>query len=179
MEYRRSSRGDVVTLSTELENVRDNTEAILTVYKYDSDGAHDHIIEFSVTVNDGKVSIDWEYEYHEDTDEIPTEEEMKKYGRKYNPPEYFFTIKLRGFGFGKDQQSGLLKFKDWMSIVLVDEGGTPLADEEYILYLPDGTEQRGKLDTNGFAQIEDLPPGVVQVEYPEFDNVCSENEEEE
>jgi hypothetical protein len=118
-------------------------------------------------IKNSKIELDWEYEYHEDTDEIPTEEELSEYGRGYNPPEYFFTVKVADQEFGKDDQaSGLLLFKDWLEIRLLKRGGEPFANEHYILTLPDGTTKEGDLDENGYVKLEDLPPGPCKVRFP-------------
>jgi hypothetical protein len=116
-------REDLLTLSANVENVRDYSEVKLVIYEYDRDGAHDRITELPTVVKNGKIELQWEYEYHEDTDEIPTDEELKKYGKSYNPPEYFFTVKIGEEEYGEDQESGLLVFKDWIEIELVDEEG--------------------------------------------------------
>jgi hypothetical protein len=65
-----------------------------------------------------QLQLQWEYEYHEDTDEIPTEDEMQKYGKHYNPPEYFFVVIIDGVKIGKGQESGFLKFMDTATIVI-------------------------------------------------------------
>ena len=129
--------------------------------------AHDFVTRLACQVMDGKIEVEWEYEYHEDTDEIPTDEEQKKYGDKYNPPEYFFTIKLDRTEFGRDQESGLLKFKDWVEIVLKDRAGQPMADENYSVEFADGTTRDGSLDSDGCARIEDVPPGRYRVTFPD------------
>ena len=131
-------RGDIVNLSAELEEVRDYTEVKLIIYEYDQDGAHDRINELPAVIKDGKFEVKWEYEYHEDADEVPTEEELERYGRHYNPPEYFFTIKFDNLELGRNQESGLLLFKDWIDVELVDGEGNPIPNEEYILHLPRG-----------------------------------------
>lgn len=153
-------RGDIVKLSADAKNVRPHTEVTLVVYEYDRDGANDRITELPAEVIDEKIEVEWEYEYHEDTDEIPTEEEMQKYGRNYIPPEYFFTIKLNEVEYGRQQESGLLIFKDWVEIKLLNYTG----NESYILHLPDGTEKRGSFDSNGIAREEDVPPGRCTIE---------------
>ncbi|MCK5342498.1 MAG: hypothetical protein KAR20_03790, partial [Candidatus Heimdallarchaeota archaeon] len=124
------------------------------------------------------IEAEWEYEYHEDTDEIPTDEEMKKYGKTYNPPEYFFVIDVYGQRFGENQESNLLEFKDWIEIELKEEvkgpfGGeeeeeNPFANEEYVVTFADGSEQRGNLDENGMAKAEDVPPGKIKIEFPQL-----------
>lgn len=101
-------RGDLLTLSVDIEGVRDDTEVILTIYEYDRDGVHDKIVELPGVVQDEKIEVNWEYEYHEDTDEIPSEWEVQEYGGSYNPPEYFFTVKIGETEFGREQESGLL-----------------------------------------------------------------------
>ncbi len=159
-------RGEVLTLTTEFEKVDDGADAVLTIYEYDEDKAHDKIAEMDVKVEGKKIQVDWEYEYHEDTDEIPTEEEKKRYGGNYNPPEYFFTVRIGEFVLGKKQESGLLKFKDWVEIVLNDNMGRPVPDEDYVLTLPDGTEKKGKLDKKGRAVEKGIPPGKISVEFP-------------
>ena len=91
---------------------------------------------------------------------------MQKYGKSYNPPEYFFVIDIDGQQFGEKQESGLLLFKDYIELELKEENGSPIANEKYILHLADGTERRGSLDENGYAREENIPPGEINVEFP-------------
>jgi len=159
-------REDVVKLSADIEGVPDETEVMICIYEYDEDGAHDFITKFPLSVKNKKIEAEWEYEYHEDTDEIPTEDEKQQYGRNYNPPEYFFVIDVYRKRFGEKQESGLLEFKDWLEINLVDSDGNPIADEEYVLHLPDGSERKGQLDAEGYAREEDIPPGTYIITFP-------------
>ena len=162
-------RGEVVTLSADARGVRDGTGVTLTIYEHDTDGVHDKIVELAAAARDQKISLDWKYEYFEDTDEIPTDEELKKYGKSYNPPEYFFAVKVEGNKFGKKQESGLLLFKDWIEVELLDSGGRPVPNADYILRLPDGAEKRGQLDGDGKARVEDVPPGKFKIVFPNLD----------
>ena len=159
-------REDVVKLSADIEGVPDETEVMIHIYEYDQDGAHDFITKFPCRVKNKKIEAEWEYEYHEDTDDIPTDEEMKKYGKSYNPPEYFWMVDVYGKRFGEKQESDLLEFKDWIEIELLDDEGDPVPNEEYILYLSDGTEKNGNLDPEGYAREEDIPPGKIFIEFP-------------
>lgn len=159
-------RSEIVNLSAELKKVPNHSEVKLVIYEFDRDGAHDIITELDAVVEDGKLDVDWEYEYHEDTDELPTKEEVEKYGGNYNPPEYFFTIKLDDFELGKEKQdSGILEFKDWMEISLIDDNGNPVPDVEYELTLPDGEKKTGNLDSEGKAKLENVPPGLCTIKY--------------
>lgn len=152
-------RGDILTLSAELENVQENTEVKLVIYEHDSDKAHDKIIEIPAVIKSSKIDVKWEYEYHEDTNEIPTKDDMQKYGGNYNPPEYFFTIKFGELELGQSQESKLLKFKDWIEIEFIGEDNAPLANADYTITFADGSTKSGQLDDKGCAKIEDAPPG--------------------
>jgi hypothetical protein len=172
-------RGDIVKLSADIEGVPDETEVMIVIYEYDQDEAHDFITKFPCVVKNKKIEAEWEYEYHEDTDEIPTEEEKQRYGRHYNPPEYFFEVDAYGLRFGEKQESGLLEFKDWIEIELVDGDGQPGSNQKYVLHLPDGSTSEGTLDEQGHARIENLPPGAFFIDYPETALDISEESEEE
>jgi hypothetical protein len=159
-------RGDIVTLSAKVTGLPDGSEAKIVIYEYDADNIHDRITALPTVVQKNKIELLWEYEYHEDTDEIPTDEELKKYGKNYNHPEYFFVIEIMGRKFGQKQESGLLKFKDWIEIILEDEDGKRVANEQYVLHLPDGQQKQGALDGDGYSREEKIPPGKVKIEFP-------------
>jgi len=160
-------RGDIVKLSADVENLPDDAEVMIIIYEYDQDGAHDFITKFPCRVKNKKIEAEWEYEYHEDTDEIPTQEEKEKYGKNYNPPEYFFVIDFHGQIFGDKQESGLLEFKDWIEIILLNDYGEPVGKADYTLYLADGSELKGKVDDHGFAKLDKIVPGPVVVSFPD------------
>lgn len=172
-------RGDIMTLSGEFEDIPDNSEVVVTIYEYDENDANDKITEFPATLNGKKLEAKWAYQYFEDTDEIPTQQEKERYGSSYNPPEYFFTVKYGNFEMGKEQESGLLNFKDYIEINLTDEAGNPVPNEDYVLHLPDGTEKQGTLDDNGYAKEEGIPPGSTMVEFPNLEEVDSDDNDEE
>lgn len=152
-------RGDSLTLTAFVDGVRDNEELIVTIYEYDRDDVHDKITELTATVSDGRIELEWEYQYYEDTDEIPTQEELEEYGGSYNPPEYFFTIKVEDDEFGLNQESGLLQFKDSIEIEVADENNEPMSNANYTITLADGSQRTGSLDENGTVVLEDVPPG--------------------
>lgn len=164
-------RGDTLRLAADVDKVEGGTEATVTILEYDNDGAHDKIVELPAVIKDKKLEIDWEYEYHEDVDELPTSEEVERYGATYNPPEYFFVIDINGFKAGTAQESGLLKFKDYIEISLRDAMGNPKADEKYVLHLPDGSKKEGRLDARGNAREDGIPPGHIRVEFPDMKQV--------
>jgi hypothetical protein len=96
----------------------------------------------------------------EDTDDIPTSEESNN---GYKNPEYFFRVNLGG----SSEDSGLIKFKDWIEIKVENEFGRKLKDLEYTLILPDGNKKKGKLNDEGIIKEDNLPPGKCKIEFPD------------
>ena len=158
-------RGDILTLTCAFDSpIRDNTEATVIIYEYDRDGNHDPVIKIPTTVMKGKVELKWEFEYFEDTAEIPTEDELRKYGKHYSPPEYFFVVVVEGVPLGREQQSGLVRFRDTFEQHLLDSYGMPLADHDVVLHLPDGSRKDVKTDDRGIVRLEETNPGPVLVQ---------------
>ncbi|SYZ72863.1 hypothetical protein TRIP_C20978 [Candidatus Zixiibacteriota bacterium] len=160
-------RGDLLKLTADVKGCYDGTEVVITIYQFDRDNIHDKIVEIPAEISKEKLELLWEFQFYEDTGEIPTDDEMKNYGGKYSNPEYFFTIKIAGVEFGKKQESGLLTFKDSFETQLVDRDGQPIPDRDYELTLPDGTKQKGKTDKEGKIFLKDVPPGNITIEFPE------------
>jgi hypothetical protein len=163
-------RGETLKLTAEVKGVPDGTDVTITVYEHDADGAHDQVTSFTAQIKNKKVDAEWEYEYHEDTDKIPSEEELHKSGKHYSPPEFFFRISIAGIAI----DSGLIAFKDWIELELTEDGES-VTDREYVLYCADGSERKGKLDRNGQARVEHLPPGPVRVDFAERPPTATEN----
>lgn len=157
-------RGDILKLTADVTNVYEGAEAEIQIWEHDSDGAHDLITKFPVVVKNKKIETNWEYEYHEDTDDIPTEEETEK---GYNPPEYFFRVIVAGVS----ADSKLLKFKDFIEFKLIDQEGKVVKNAKYNLKLPDGKTKEGKLDENGYVKIDDVPPGKYKLTFPDIKGV--------
>ncbi|MBN1292352.1 MAG: hypothetical protein JXB48_10980 [Candidatus Latescibacteria bacterium] len=145
--------------------VENGDNVTVIVYEYDNDGIHDRVVTIPTVIKDMKVDLKWKYFYQEDTDDIPTEEQLQKYGKSYNPPEYFFVVMVDNIPVGNNQESGLLEFKDWLELEYSDKNGNPVAGLEYTITFADNTKKEGKLDDNGKSRIEDVPPGPVSVEY--------------
>ncbi len=158
-----AGRGDILTLRAEVKKVQPGTEAKVIIYEYDRDGAHDRITELPAIVRNSAVEVEWEFEFYRDIDEIPTREEMKKFGGKYNPPEYFFIIEINNFRYGTKQESGLLRFEDWIELQLLNFTGR----EKYVLHLPDGSTRKGEFDDQGRIVEKKTLPGRYYVEIKE------------
>jgi hypothetical protein len=153
-----ASRGDILKLTADVKGVPDGTEALIEIWEHDADGAHDFVTKFPVLVKNKKVEAEWEFEYYEDTDDIPTAEESE---RGYRAPEYFFRVKVGEVS----AESGLVEFKDWIEIELQNLNGNPIEGEDYELYLPDGQKRKGKLNQQGLIKEDNLPSGPYRIEF--------------
>jgi hypothetical protein len=160
-------RGDIVKLTAETKGILDDTEVIISIYEHDQDEAHDFITKVPARVKSNKIETEWEFEYHEDVDDIPTDEEMKKVGKSYNHPEYFFVARCGG----AEAKSRLLRFKDWIEIELRDSCGNPVPDEYYVINLSNGQHIEGKLDNKGRKKLIDIPPGKFEVKLPNVEMI--------
>jgi len=163
--------GDKVKMTVTTAGIENGEEAILKVYIKDANFA-DHLFETITTeVQSDKVEEEWELQIDQDL----IERQDQKASRGYSAPYYFFVADVAGL----QKRSGLLKFKDWMEINLEDEDGTKLGNQKYRVYLPSGEVREGALDGDGYAKVENIPPGRVEVEFPElYDHDDDEDSEE-
>jgi len=163
-DKKEARRGDILKLTADVKGVPDGAESEIEIWEHDSDGAHDLITKFPVLVKNKKIETEWEYEYHEDTDDIPTEEELQKYGNHYNPPEYFFRVKVGEVS----ADSSLLEFKDWIEFRLIGISGMPLKNKKYKLKFADGTTRSGQTDDGGRISLKDVKPGEYKIEFTDI-----------
>ena len=60
----------------------------------------------------------------------------------------------------------MLYNEDIIEIELKDDQGNARANEEYILFLPNGKVEKGKLDGSGYKKIEKIPAGNYSIKFP-------------
>ncbi len=154
-----AKRGDILKLTADVKGAYDGAEAAIEIYEHDDDGAHDLVASFPSHVKSQKIKAEWEFQYIEDTDDIPDDNEAEN---GYKNPEYFFRVTIGGIS----EDSGLLKFRDWIEVQLLDADQNPIPDEDYKIVFADGQEKNGKLDENGKAVLKDLPPGGYKIIFP-------------
>ena len=152
-------RGDVLKLSADIKGVADGTEAEIQIWEYDSAGANELITKFPYSIKNGKVNSEWQFQYPGKTEEIPASYESES---GYPQPQYYFRVRVAEVY----ADSEIIKFKDWIEIKLVDSDGYPMKNVEYELHLPDGETKKGKLDDEGYAKVEDVPPGKYGISFP-------------
>jgi hypothetical protein len=57
----------------------------------------------------------------------------------------------------------------WLTVLLQDATGQPLADEPYRLVLSDGSVREGVTDSEGLLDLDDLEPGACTLTWPDLD----------
>ena len=153
---------EAVTMSADIVGYDPGTEATFEVYKRDLGGADELIATVEAQTEASTVQAEWQYEYPEETEE--TEEEPTEGGRPigYSNPDYYFIVRVEG----RHARSGFLVINDTLEIELKDPDEEPIADEEYILYLPSGEIRTGTLDGDGCMTEENIPPGHCDIRFP-------------
>lgn len=158
--------GEKVKMKVEAAGVEDKAGAIIQVWCRDMNRPDRIVKEFSdVKVSSGKAEAEWQYEYPEN---VPREQQEAD--RKYSLPKFYFVAKIGNLV----ARSKLLDYKDFIELSITDEEGNPRADEEYKVILSHGVIKTGKLDSNGYAKIEKVPPGPWSVQFPKRADLSEE-----
>jgi hypothetical protein len=56
---------------------------------------------------------------------------------------------------------------DWVNVELVDDDGTPVPGEPFVVELPDGTTRSGLTDGAGCAYLVGIPNGTCKITFPQ------------
>ena len=152
-----AKRGDILKLTADVKGAYDGAEAAIEIFEHDDDSAHDLIVSFPAQVNSQKIKAEWEFQYIEDTDDIPTDDEAEN---GYRNPEYFFRVTMAGVS----EDSGLLKFNDSVEFIFKKRDGSPVKDMKVKVLYPDGNSKEETTDDNGRIQINEIPPGKYKIE---------------
>jgi hypothetical protein len=67
------------------------------------------------------------------------------------------------------QLARLIVAKHWVDFRFKDSGARPLPGADYLITLPDGTDQKGRLNSQGKIRYEEQPSGDATVEILDFD----------
>jgi type VI secretion system secreted protein VgrG len=69
----------------------------------------------------------------------------------------------------EEEQTEAQEEDSWVEIELVDDEGQPCPFEPYELVLPNGRKTRGRLDKFGLARVDGIPPGPIDMTFPNLD----------
>jgi hypothetical protein len=151
--------GEKVKLSADTEGFHDNEKGTFTIYRRDLSRADAQVTTLAAQVRGNKLETEWEY---------PAGKEERKAEPSmvpppgYSSPEYYFDAAIGPCR----ARSSMLYFEDFIEFSVKDEKGKAIANEEYILHLPDGSTRKGKLDSQGHMKEEKIPAGKYTVEFP-------------
>jgi hypothetical protein len=167
-------RKDVVTLTCQFQSgVEDDDEATVIIYEHNPNSCDLKVVSIPTVIKGNKIEMLWEFDYQDDTTQIPTDEEMKPFRKNYVNPQFYFVVVVDGVHIGDNQESGMLKFKDKTDIKLVAWPDHPLVNTDFTLALPDGTQISGRTDSEGGAMVENIPPGKAKLSVSEINEVFS------
>jgi uncharacterized Zn-binding protein involved in type VI secretion len=156
--------GDEVTLTADVEGYPTGTDATFDIYKRDVTGADRFITSITAQTQGNTVETNWTYEYPEPREVNESGNEER---RGYSSVKFYFLVRIRSLY----TRSDLLEYRDWIELELTNSAHQPIADKQYLLYLPSGQVRRGSLDGNGFKREEDVTPGRCGVRFPDTPNV--------
>ncbi|RKX26057.1 MAG: hypothetical protein DRP45_04520 [Candidatus Zixiibacteriota bacterium] len=150
--------GDKVKITAKTTGIKSGESVAIQVFVKDANFADRLFDSLEAKVQSNKIEIDWELKVDEKLEEHA---DYKEGLGRYSVPFYFFVVHVSDLR----QTSGLLKYQDWMELELTDEDGEAIGGTQYTLYLPSGETRTGKLDSDGYAKVEQIPPGKVNVTY--------------
>lgn len=158
--------GEKVKLQVEGAGFDDGEEVVFVVWQKDINRPDTEIARIEdKTFSGGKAEAEWTYEF--DPEAKPPEEGPGA----YSSPKFYFTVEIGEIR----SRSGMLDYRDWVEINLKDPEGQAVADQDYTLRTPTGELRKGKTDSKGYAKEENIPPGAIEVGFPEAGNVGSQD----
>lgn len=152
-----ASVGDEVTLTAETSGLEAGTPATVRIFARDNKRPDRLLHTLESQVSGDKIEAKWTFRVE---DALPEEDERRP-ARAYSTPSYYFLV-VAGDCMA---QSGVLRYKDWIEIKLVDDEGKPIGNAKYKLRMPTGEIREGELDAQGQARVERIPPGKVEVTF--------------
>ncbi|MCX6827050.1 MAG: hypothetical protein NTV06_07290, partial [candidate division Zixibacteria bacterium] len=135
------------------------TEAEFHVFQKEDSSADKLYDTLKTSVNSDKIEYEWEFQYKDDENDPAAGKQTLD---KYSLPQFYFIADVQGVR----ARSGMLPVSDELNIVLKDENGNPIPNEEYVVYLSNGEIRKGKLDKNGEAIEKNIPIKKCRVEFP-------------
>ncbi|MCK4656102.1 MAG: hypothetical protein KAT85_03700, partial [candidate division Zixibacteria bacterium] len=151
--------GETVQLQADISGFDSGTEAVFQIFKQSTSAADEQMDTVKAESSGDKVEADWQFEYQGDTGNPSL---GKKRAGKYSNPRFYFIVDVDG----SRARSGVLEITDSLKIVLKDENGNPIADEEYVVHFANGEVRRGTLDQNGEAVENRIPTEKSRVVFP-------------
>ena len=155
---KKAAVGEKVKLKCETTGIESGEKASLEIFIKDNNFA-DHLLHtINSKVDSGKIEEEWELEINE---ELTDDQDTKKQKGAYSSPSFFFNVTSDGV----NSRSGMLNYKDYIELELKDEEGNPVKNAKYKVLMANGVIKEGTLDDKGYAKVENVPPGKVEITY--------------
>ncbi len=138
-----SKPGEKLTLEADIDIEESSSTLLLQIHNFNNEGSQ-LVHSEDVSISGKKLKHNWT---------IPTE------GMALQKLQFSIS---RGNLMGV---SNYLEIHDFAEINLKTEDGNPITDLEYYMYFADGSIRNGKLDKDGHAVEENVPPGEYSVKF--------------
>jgi uncharacterized Zn-binding protein involved in type VI secretion len=148
--------GDKVKLQAETAGVDNGEKAELEIFIRDVSFADHSLVKLESKVDNGKIEAEWEMKV--DGKFMADQEEKQKQGG-FSSPSFYFVVRAGGLS----SKSAILEYRDYIELKYRDDQGNPLANKKYRVFLSNGTVREGTLDGNGYAKVDNIPPGAVKI----------------
>jgi uncharacterized Zn-binding protein involved in type VI secretion len=136
--------------------IESGSQGMISVFEKDSNSA-DRLVDVIMTkVDNDKVEVEWEFKVD---DKLVASQDAKRKRGGYSSPEYFFVASVENCSARSDST----RYHDEIELKLRDEEDKPVKNAGYKIFLPNGDIRKGKLDSDGYAKEENIPPGKVEV----------------
>jgi uncharacterized Zn-binding protein involved in type VI secretion len=152
--------GENVKMMVEMIGFDPGTKADFRVWEKDYNKADKLVAEIKdISIKTDRADADWKYVWVDD--------DMAKTPSGYSAPEYYFTVEIESCFI----RSGILSYRDYIELTLKDFNDKPIPTENYKVFLSSGEIRQGKLDGNGYAKIDKVPPGAWRVSFPDRSDI--------
>ncbi len=151
--------GESVKLRAQVAGFESGSKTIFQIFKKNLSSADELRDSIEVATQGDKVEAEWQFRYG-GKEGTPTLGRAQ--AAKYAYPKFYFIVDVEG----QRARSEMLKIVDQLKIVLKDEHGDPIANEDYVVHFANGEVRRGTLDQNGEAVERGIPPEKSRVEFP-------------
>ncbi len=150
--------GDKVDLKAETSGIDSGEKAELEIFIRDTGHADRLLTTLPATVQGDKIQVQWELKLDDNYLKIQQAKEDKG---SYSSPTFYYMVIVAGIS----GRSKVLEYKDYIELELKDEDGKPAAGAGYKVFMPNGAVKEGTLDSNGYAKVDKVPPGKVNVTF--------------
>ncbi|MBL7977071.1 MAG: hypothetical protein JNN12_01935 [Bacteroidetes Order II. Incertae sedis bacterium] len=155
---RELKRQNIIKMSASIQGPPDGAPVAFKVFEQDALYAHDHLTTLHTRVTGGRAEVEWLFDYHGSTAQIPTKDESPK---GYQQPSLFFRVSVADVF----ADSPPLKFLDEVYLTVKDVYGHVLKNMKCIFHFADGSQKQTQTNTEGLAHLQNVPPGKIRITF--------------